>query len=91
MSLYEKHVFICQNERPATDERGFCSQKEAFDFRNKLKAKIKTATCSKKFASTNRDVWELASMEFPWLFIRRAFSTVKCTKPTFLKLSRNRC
>lgn len=42
MSLYEKHVFVCQNERPVTDERGSCSQKGSVDFRSKLKAEIKS-------------------------------------------------
>ncbi|OGB67114.1 MAG: ferredoxin [Caldithrix sp. RBG_13_44_9] len=40
MSLYQKHVFICENVRDDSDTRGSCSQKGSPDFRNKLKEEV---------------------------------------------------
>lgn len=40
MSLYQKHVFICENIRDDSDSRGSCSQKGSSEFRNKLKEEI---------------------------------------------------
>jgi (2Fe-2S) ferredoxin len=37
--FYQAHVFVCQNERPATHERGCCNSKGA------TKLRINTAGC----------------------------------------------
>ncbi len=41
MSLYKKHVFVCENERDEKDTKGSCSQKGSREFRAKLKEEIK--------------------------------------------------
>lgn len=40
MSLYQKHVFICENWREESDARGSCGRKGSTSFRNKLKEEI---------------------------------------------------
>ena len=40
MSLYTKHVFVCDNERDDEDSRGSCSQKGSDTFRARLKEEI---------------------------------------------------
>lgn len=40
MSLYKKHVFICENSRDESDTRGSCSQKGSPALREKFKAAI---------------------------------------------------
>ncbi len=40
MSLYQKHVFVCENIREESDARGSCGQKGSASFRNKLKEEI---------------------------------------------------
>jgi len=40
MSLYQKHVFICENERDPSDIRGSCSQKGSVKFREMMKQEI---------------------------------------------------
>lgn len=40
MSLYQKHVFVCENWREESDARGSCGQKGSTSFRNKLKEEI---------------------------------------------------
>jgi (2Fe-2S) ferredoxin len=40
MSLYQKHVFICENLRDDSDSRGSCGRKGSPDIRNKLKEEI---------------------------------------------------
>jgi (2Fe-2S) ferredoxin len=40
MSLYKKHVFICENVRDEADARGSCSQKGSPALREKFKATI---------------------------------------------------
>ncbi|MFZ0391472.1 MAG: (2Fe-2S) ferredoxin domain-containing protein [Calditrichia bacterium] len=48
MSLYQLHVFVCQNERDETDTRGSCAQKGSREFREKLKAEIKARKLNAK-------------------------------------------
>ena len=40
MSLYKKHVFVCENTRDEKDTRGSCSQKGSSQFREVLKEAI---------------------------------------------------
>ncbi len=40
MSLYDKHVFICENKRDDTDVRGSCNQKGSVNFREIFKNEI---------------------------------------------------
>ncbi len=40
MSLYQKHVFICENTRDESDTRGSCSQKGSPAVREKMKQEI---------------------------------------------------
>lgn len=37
MSIYERHVFVCVNERDASDPRGCCAAKDAAAVRSRLK------------------------------------------------------
>ena len=37
MPPYERHVFVCVNERDASDKRGCCSSKDAAEVRSRLK------------------------------------------------------
>ena len=48
MSLYRKHVFICENMRDDTDERGSCGQKGGSHFREILKNEIKRRGLKRK-------------------------------------------
>jgi (2Fe-2S) ferredoxin len=38
---YERHVFVCCNQRPADDPRGCCAAKDADAVRDALKARLK--------------------------------------------------
>ncbi|UCF63227.1 MAG: (2Fe-2S) ferredoxin domain-containing protein [bacterium] len=40
MSLYQKHVFVCENLRDDADVRGSCAQKGSIEFRSLLKKEI---------------------------------------------------
>jgi len=40
MSLYHKHVFVCENKRDETDDRGSCGQKGSSNFREAFKNEI---------------------------------------------------
>jgi len=42
LSLYQIHVFICQNQREQNDPRGSCAQKGSERIHNKLKEDIKS-------------------------------------------------
>ncbi|MBM3380832.1 MAG: (2Fe-2S) ferredoxin domain-containing protein [Betaproteobacteria bacterium] len=48
MSIYEKHVFVCENQRPEGDPRGCCASKGASAFTSALKQLVKDAGLSKK-------------------------------------------
>lgn len=45
---YEKHVFICQNERPQGDPRGCCKAKGSEEILNFMKEEIKKRGLNKK-------------------------------------------
>ena len=41
MSRFQRHVFVCTNERPAGHPKGCCKEKGSEDVRNALKAELK--------------------------------------------------
>jgi (2Fe-2S) ferredoxin len=41
MKRFEKHIFICENTRPASDPRGCCSDKGSAEVKEKFKKRIK--------------------------------------------------
>ncbi len=41
MKRFEKHIFVCENERPADHPRGCCAGKGGHEIRNKFKKKLK--------------------------------------------------
>ena len=41
MKRYEKHIFVCENKRPADDPRGCCSDKGSIEIRAKMKERVK--------------------------------------------------
>lgn len=43
MSIYEMHVFVCENRRPEGDPRGCCASKGAAEFTSSLKQMVKEA------------------------------------------------
>lgn len=40
MSIYEKHLFICENKRPDGHPRGCCSNKGSIEIRQAFKARL---------------------------------------------------
>jgi (2Fe-2S) ferredoxin len=48
MSVYEKHLFICENQRPEGDPRGCCSSKGAAELTSTLKKRVADAGLAKK-------------------------------------------
>jgi (2Fe-2S) ferredoxin len=48
MSLYEKHIFVCENQRPDGDPRGCCASKGAAAFTSALKQMVKDAGLNRK-------------------------------------------
>lgn len=43
MPLLERHVFVCENRRPADDPRGCCAAKGGAQLRERLKSAAKAA------------------------------------------------
>lgn len=41
MKRFDKHIFVCENKRPADDPRGCCFDKGSTDIRAKFKQRIK--------------------------------------------------
>ena len=37
MSIYDKHIFVCENERDGNDPRGDCASRGAREFTKALK------------------------------------------------------
>lgn len=48
MSLYEKHIFVCENQRPEGDPRGCCHSKGAPELTASLKKLAADAGLGKK-------------------------------------------
>jgi len=43
MGMYERHIFVCENERSPDDSRGCCKSKNSSKFLQRLKELIKEA------------------------------------------------
>ncbi|MGE5456845.1 MAG: (2Fe-2S) ferredoxin domain-containing protein, partial [Methanococcaceae archaeon] len=41
MKRFDKHIFICENKRPADDPRGCCFDKGGSDVRQEFKIRLK--------------------------------------------------
>lgn len=41
MKRFEKHIFVCENQRPADHPRGCCKDKNSAAIREKLKTRLK--------------------------------------------------
>jgi (2Fe-2S) ferredoxin len=53
MSRYERHVFVCQNERPPDDPRGCCAAKGAAAVRDRLRAELKKRGLAPRVRTNN--------------------------------------
>jgi (2Fe-2S) ferredoxin len=50
---FQRHVFVCTNERPADDPRGCCKAKGGVEVRDKMKAELKARGISKLVRANN--------------------------------------
>jgi len=41
MKRFEKHIFVCENQRPAGHPRGCCADKDSVELRQILKSRLK--------------------------------------------------
>lgn len=48
MTFFEKHVFVCENSREASDPRGCCASRGATEFTSALKSLCKNSTFKNK-------------------------------------------
>ena len=53
MPSFQRHVFVCVNERPADDPKGCCKAKGGVEVRDKLKAELKARGISKLVRANN--------------------------------------
>lgn len=53
MPSFQRHVFVCTNERPADDPRGCCKAKGGVEVRDKMKAELKARGISKLVRANN--------------------------------------
>jgi len=53
MPSFQRHVFVCTNERPADDPRGSCKAKGGVEVRDKMKAELKARGISKLVRANN--------------------------------------
>src|SRR6476646_8475817 len=53
MPSFQRHVFVCVNERPADDPRGSCKAKGGVEVRDRLKAELKARGIAKIVRANN--------------------------------------
>jgi (2Fe-2S) ferredoxin len=53
MPHFERHVFVCINERPADNPRGSCKQKGAVEVRDRLKQELTARGLAKRVRANN--------------------------------------
>ena len=53
MPHFQRHVFVCTNERPADDPRGSCKAKGGVEVRDRLKAELKARGLAKLVRANN--------------------------------------
>jgi len=53
MPSFQRHVFVCTNERPADDPRGCCKAKGGVEVRDRMKKELKARGISKLVRANN--------------------------------------
>lgn len=53
MPSFQRHVFVCVNERPADDPRGCCKSKGGVEVRDRLKDELKKRGIAKTVRANN--------------------------------------
>jgi (2Fe-2S) ferredoxin len=53
MPSFQRHVFVCVNERPADDPKGCCKAKGGIEVRDRFKAELKARGISKLVRANN--------------------------------------
>src|ERR1043165_8441881 len=53
MPSFQRHVFVCVNERPADDPRGCCKSKGGVEVRDRLKKELKARGIAKIVRANN--------------------------------------
>ena len=53
MPSFQRHVFVCINERPADHPKGCCKARGGVEVRDKLKAELSTRGLSKTIRANN--------------------------------------
>ena len=53
MPSFQRHVFVCINERPADDPKGCCKAKGGVEVRDQLKSELKARGISKLVRANN--------------------------------------
>lgn len=53
MPSFQRHVFVCINERPADDPKGCCKAKGGVEVRDRLKSELKARGISKLVRANN--------------------------------------
>lgn len=53
MKRFEKHIFVCENVRPAGHPRGCCSEKGSVNLRELFKTKLKELGLSKNIRANS--------------------------------------
>ncbi len=53
MKRFEKHIFVCENVRPAAHPRGCCSEKGSVNLRELFKTKLKELGLSKNIRANS--------------------------------------
>ena len=53
MPSFQRHVFVCVNERPADDPKGCCKAKGGVEVRDRLKSELKARGISKLVRANN--------------------------------------
>ena len=53
MPSFQRHVFVCVNERPADDPRGSCKAKGGVEVRDRLKKELKARGIAKIVRANN--------------------------------------
>ena len=62
MSRYERHIFVCVNERSPEDPRGSCAAKGSAAIRDRLKAELKTRGLARRMRANQAGCLDLCEL-----------------------------
>src|SRR5713101_6570606 len=85
MAKFEKHIFICTNQRDASSPRGCCNPDGQGELQKQFKERLKARGLQKRFRANNAGCLDQCEHGPISWYIRGPFGMAGCAPPTLTR------